>query len=1083
MSDQSPLFDSVSTTEDFSLLVQNSSDIITILEADATIRYISPAVESLLGYKPTELLGHNVFEYVHPEDKLSIQKVFSFIVERQPVPTKVDIRFCHLNGQWVYLDSLANNLLADPRVRGILVNSRDITHSKRVEAALRQSEQNYQTLYAAAQRQTQEIALLERVRTALASELELTSLFRTVVEAINETFGYAQVSLYILEEGLLLMQHQVGYHRVLTNIPISRGIMGRVVQTGQPVLLEDVQTDPSFLGAIENIQSEICVPLFDGSQAVGVLNVESINGVRLTQADMQLMLALSEHINVAIRRARLYSQVRLHEQELQRREEEFRALVENTPDVIARYDRQLRYLYINPAGIRSAIKLAGTAAQTYIGKTAPDLGNFPTDTHLLWQNGFKQVFETAQEQTIEFSMPTPLGLKSFQARLVPELATDGSVASVLSISRDITALKQIENTLRDGEASFRLLFANNPIPMYVYDLDSLRFLEVNDAAIQQYGYSRSEFLKLTIAEIRPTEDITELLEEIQRARTNTNRVKYWRHRRKNGQLLDVEVTTHTLEFAGRVALLVAAQDITARKQAEDALAAERERLAVTLRSITEGVITTNIQGQITSLNKAAEQLVGLQQGGVLGQPLTQVFQLVQSNVSQKGQIPIAKVLQNGETIEADNQSLLAARDRTERLIAYMCAPIYDRDSHIVGAVLAFHDITEKQKLADERLKASKLESLGLLAGGIAHDFNNLLTGVLTNMTLAKTHIERPDRKDLYEAQLYLEEAEKAVLRTKDLTRQLLTFAKGGAPIKKTALLPEIITESAQFVLHGSNVICEFGLPADLWAVEVDRGQLSQVIQNLVINSIQAMPTGGYIWIEGKNLALPAGAALPLPPGNYVKITVRDNGVGIPPDQLSKIFDPYFTTKAYGTGLGLATCYSIIKQHDGYINTASTPDIGTTFDIYLPASTKPIAISPQASPPLNLPTGRGKILVMDDEAIIRKAISRLLSYIGYEVAVAADGKEAIECYRQALAANRPFTAVIMDLTIRGGMGGKEAITHLLELDPQAKVIVSSGYSNDQIMANYLEHGFKGVVVKPFRMEELTKALEDVISGGQ
>jgi signal transduction histidine kinase/ActR/RegA family two-component response regulator len=392
-----------------------------------------------------------------------------------------------------------------------------------------------------------------------------------------------------------------------------------------------------------------------------------------------------------------------------------------------------------------------------------------------------------------------------------------------------------------------------------------------------------------------------------------------------------------------------------------------------------------------------------------------------------------------------------------------------------AATLIFvRDITERKQLEEERQRVEKLESIGTLAGGIAHDFNNLLTGILGNITLAQRYVEP-------ESQVAdrLLEAERASLRAKDLTQQLLTFSTGGAPVKKTASIAELLQESATFALRGSKVRCEFSLPDDLWPVEVDEGQMSQVITNLILNADQAMPGGGTINIRAENTVIKGKGDLPLPKGNYIKITVKDQGIGIPKKHLAKIFDPYFTTKQKGSGLGLATAYSIIKNHGGYITVESEVGVGTTFYIYLPASKKPAPVKAKAKKEAPV-RGKGRILVMDDEEMIRKMLSKMLPLDGYDVELAKDGAEAVELYKKARESGQPFDAVIMDLTIPGGMGGKEAIKKLLEIDPDVKAIVSSGYATDPIMADFKKYGFSAVVTKPYSFGELEKTLRNMLT---
>jgi len=388
-------------------------------------------------------------------------------------------------------------------------------------------------------------------------------------------------------------------------------------------------------------------------------------------------------------------------------------------------------------------------------------------------------------------------------------------------------------------------------------------------------------------------------------------------------------------------------------------------------------------------------------------------------------------------------------------------------------VLVFRDITERRRLEEELLKIQKLESVGILAGGIAHDLNNLLTGVLGNISLARMY-EDPAEKDRR-----LAEAEKASMQIRDLTQQLLTFSRGGAPILRTADMGKLLRDSASFALRGSNVGSEFSISDDLWPVEVDAGQINQVISNLVINAQQAMPAGGIVRVSAENITMGAESGLPLEPGVYIKVSVEDQGVGISEEYLQRIFDPFFSTKQAGRGLGLATSYSIIQRHNGYITVESQLGVGTTFHIYLPASPDGVFAAEKKKEEKPI-MGEGRILVMDDEEHVRDTAADMLRSIGYKVVTSINGSEAIELYKEAMGAGKPFDAVIMDLTVPGGMGGKEAIQKLIKIDPEVKAIVSSGYSTDPIMVNFREYGFKGVIANPYRTRELSVVLRKVVA---
>jgi two-component system, cell cycle sensor histidine kinase and response regulator CckA len=435
----------------------------------------------------------------------------------------------------------------------------------------------------------------------------------------------------------------------------------------------------------------------------------------------------------------------------------------------------------------------------------------------------------------------------------------------------------------------------------------------------------------------------------------------------------------------------------------------------------------------------------------------------------------------GETVILDSLSI---KDGEEHWFEISYNPVKTGDE-VTAAIITYLPIDRRKKtekdleLANiELMKNSKLEALGILAGGIAHDFNNLLTNILGNISFVSNFAGQlpPEIKES------LKGAEEACERAKGLTQQLLTFSKGGAPVRKAAKIKEIIQDSANFVLHGSKVQAEYYLPDDLWTVEVDAGQVSQVVQNLVLNAVQAMPAGGKIKISAQNISnaeRPPKATLLS--GNYIEFSIEDSGKGISPEHLSRVFDPYFTTKANGNGLGLAICYSIIAKHDGNITVESKLHEGTIFNIYLPAySEKAVADTVNARKKDWFPAKQNaRILIMDDDVSIRKFLKKSLEKFGYTVETAEDGDEAIELYKSALYQNQRFDAVVMDLTIPGGKGGRETIQDLRKIDPHIRAVVSSGYANNTVMANYQDFGFSGLVSKPYRLEDILHVLDQVL----
>ena len=416
-----------------------------------------------------------------------------------------------------------------------------------------------------------------------------------------------------------------------------------------------------------------------------------------------------------------------------------------------------------------------------------------------------------------------------------------------------------------------------------------------------------------------------------------------------------------------------------------------------------------------------------------------------------------------DQIAHSTAALRIEKEKVERVNDELEQRVSERTGELVQTNASLRDqIARAAKLEDELLNARKLESLGVLAGGIAHDFNNLLTAMLGNISLA-----RRINGDEAPTEALLSEAQNACRRAAELTDQLLTFSKGGLPIKSNLGLTELIPETSDFALRGSNVRCELEIASGLWRVHADSGQIGQVIHNLLLNAAQAMPGGGVVRVVCSNSEVTANELAQVEPGPYVVLSVEDHGVGIQKENLQRIFDPYFTTKGDGAGLRLASAYSIVKKHGGAFQVESDPERGTKIRVYLPAltSTADAEEVPDA-PPARSFSGAGRILVMDDEESIQRAANNILTVFGYEVTLAADGEAAIALFRRAAASSAGFDLVIMDLTVPAGMGGKEATAKLIEIEPDVKVVVSSGYSSDPVMASYREHGFCDVLPKPF-----------------
>jgi PAS domain S-box-containing protein len=540
----------------------------------------------------------------------------------------------------------------------------------------------------------------------------------------------------------------------------------------------------------------------------------------------------------------------------------------------------------------------------------------------------------------------------------------------------------------------------------------------------------------------------------------------------------VEISLSEMLIDHQLLYVAMVRDVTERKRFEQQIAAEKESLAVTLRAIGDGVITCDVDGKVIMMNSEAEKLTGWTLQEANAQPLKSVFDVTVDLAAQ------AKAQKTGYRSEAQSILVtlpetvtLTSRDGIERIIEQVASPIRE-NNEISGVVLIFRDITERQRSEAERRKAETLEQLGLLAGGIAHDFNNLLTAIIGNISLASLLLPPDD-----EMATRLDDAKNASMRARDLAQQLLTFARGGAPIKKAASITKLIQDTVSFSLRGSRNRSVFGFDDDVAPAEIDAGQISQVIANLVVNADQAMPNGGTIYVNCDNFCYDVNDVLipDLAPGDYVRVRIRDEGVGIPEKYLKRIFDPYFTTKPKGNGLGLATAYSIIKNHNGLMTVESRVHLGSTFTVYLPAAIQQeeeVAVEAPAKLTPEL-TGTGRVLVVDDEDAIRDLVEFTLTRLGYEVSQAETALKGVELYQEKLRVGKRFDLVILDLTLPGGMGGKEALKKLLEIDPTVNAIVSSGYATDATMSRYQDFGFRGCIAKPYEAAELGKIVHETI----
>ncbi len=507
----------------------------------------------------------------------------------------------------------------------------------------------------------------------------------------------------------------------------------------------------------------------------------------------------------------------------------------------------------------------------------------------------------------------------------------------------------------------------------------------------------------------------------------------------------------------RVACVV--RDITDRRSIDEALRRSEARLHAVIESLPFEFYALDRDGAYVMQNSISRHV----RGDVVGQRPEEVAPTEE----------LRRVWASNHRRAFAGESVTSERvlpiDGERRHVLHVVAPIR-RGRDIDGLVGLTMDLTDQRTLTDQMHKTQKLESLGLLASGIAHDFNNLLMAVVGHISLA-----RMQQKAGANTEPLLEEAERACLRAQALTQQLMTFARGGEPVPEVVHLPELLRESARFATAGSRCRCELDVPSDLWPALVDLGQIHQVINNLILNSVQAMPQGGIIGVAAENVN--AGPELGVEAGRYVRFLVADAGVGISADDLARVFDPYFTTSPENHGLGLAVAHSIVTRHGGTITIDSHEGEGSVAVVLLPAAEPGAArVEVVAEPAAR---GSGRVLVMDDEAALRSVTTTMLESLGYSAEAAASCLEAVALFEKARAERRPFRAAVLDLTVPGGPGGLECMARLRAIDPGIRAVVSSGYSSDPVLANYDQHGFAGVLPKPFSREQLGAVLRDVL----
>mgnify|MGYP001568751791 FL=1 len=753
-------------------------------------------------------------------------------------------------------------------------------------------------------------------------------------------------------------------------------------------------------------------------------------------------------------------------------EELFRSFVEMSSDGICITDKNGIVIEWN----RALEAIFGISYNEAIGKSIWDIQDQMLTEERKKSDEYKKIrpiiinsYKTAKpiiiDKLIEDDIVISSGeIRTIQTKIFPINA--GSDYMMGSIFRDITEKKQIEKALKEERDRLENIASNTGVAMTVISRD-YRIVWANGVFKRKFGEDIVGKLCYEVYRNGNNICLDCGVEKVFDENLDNYTYEYSGKNSSGGEFWFRVIVTAIKDKDGEIkTALKLLVPITDTKMAQEALRKSEEEYRTLFESTLDPIIIFDPKGNITQINQAGVNMFGYDSPvELIGKYIIDMF-LDKSNVEiYRDQIKKDGYLKNTELelIKKDG-SIIHALTSTK--------VVYNDHGEIIRYEGFFKDITERHRMEEDLIKVQKLESIGLFAGGIAHDLNNILTPILGNISLSRI---QKDHEKIAERLL---EAEKATLMARDLTQQLLTFSKGGAPIRRPTSISDILKDSMSFASRGTNVRSKLSIPDDLWVVDIDEGQISQVITNIILNADQAMPNGGTIEIKAENIFINEEKNLPLKSGEYIRISIKDQGIGISEEFLQRIFEPYWTTKKIGSGLGLATSYSIIKNHDGYIDVESQLRAGTTFYIYLPALSEMVLAKKeeQIYEPI---MGKGNILVMDDDDMIRDLATKMLESMGYSMTFARDGGEAFRLYQEAMELGHPYDAVVLDLTVPGAMGGKDAMRLLLRADPYVKAIVSSGYSNDPIMSEYKKYGFKAVIAKPYKVREFSEVLDKVL----
>ena len=1096
-------------------LAEGSQDYIFIIDRDDRVLYVNPAAAALFGRRPAEIIGRRRAEFFPPAAAASQSEDLRRAFETgEPLAAEAAAAFP--DGERWLSTVLIPVLDARGRATALVGYSRDITDHKHAEQEL---EESRASLEAAVAERTAELtranaSLREQVRaraeaerrqgrltaglrTVLAAAGELArcpdadTLCRRAVELARERLGLERCSLFLDEgdhlrgtygtdrQGRTTEEHACritkdaqwqkrferfepgGPRYVLLRGPHHEWDGERLRVVGQGwVAFTPIESDEALLGAFYNDTAVSGAPPDELGQEIAALYCSMLGGL--------------------LERKRAEDALREASAQLA----DFASIINRGPAIAFRW----RVAQGWPVEFVSdnVSQLGYTVDDLVSGRVSWPAITHPDDVARLEGEVGGRLRDGVDEFSQHYRLRTASGeWRWIEDRNLVIRDARGEVAAIEGIVLDVTERKRAEDalrrardelerrvvertaelaeanaSLRRSEERYRRLVDNATVGVYETSLTG-EILYVNDALVRIFGLeSREAFIAQGLgARYKRPADRLRLLEAVQRTGSVTN--------------FETEVNTATgatkhvlisAVLAGDV-LTGMISDITERKRAEEELRLSERQYRSTVNALGDSLHVVDRELRILLHNAVihswCEQL-GLRQDP-LGRRLFDAFPFLDPRVRDE----YRQVFETGKALATEEAYVFDGR---EVITETRKIPVFE-EAEVVRVVTLIRDITEERKVQEEMRRAERLESLGVLAGGIAHDFSNLLTGILGSLTRARRALlDVPQTADA------LVQAQRAALRARGITRQLLALSTGGAPIKAVAPIGGMVRETADFALSGSNCRCQLAIATDLWPVEADVAQLSEVIQNLVINAGQAMADGGIVEVRARNVG--PGEPTPLHGVRHLEIAIADAGVGIPREHHDRIFDPYFTTKEAGSGLGLAVCHSIVRQHGGHVRVESQAGVGTTVRVYLPAADPEGARELEERPAAAARAGR--VLLMDDEDVVRKTACWLLADLGYQVAAAEHGAGAVELYQQALDDAEPFDVVILDLTVPGGMGGEECLRRLRELDPGVTAIVCSGYSTEAVLSDFRRYGFAGAVVKPYEIEDLDAELQRLLA---